>query len=149
MFYDFPKKDSNNRRSIIIKKDFGIEYKIGSNLIINGRSTTIVASSDNGVTVFDLFGEILSEDDMRAMLFENGISDIYNSKSLILRCCLLLIDLNNNIDITKTEYSYPKLSTITRLPNQTKTCSTTSTIDIREVKRDQHHIIKYTKDLMP
>ena len=47
-----------------------------------------------GVTVFDLFGEILTPDDMKGLLVRNGISpDNYEGTRLAMRCLLLLLDL--------------------------------------------------------
>ena len=47
-----------------------------------------------GITVFDLFGEILTNEDMKSLLSRNGIPpENYEGTRLAIRCLLLLLDL--------------------------------------------------------
>ena len=63
--------------------------------ISDEKNGIYLASSRFGITIFDLFSEILQDNDMRHFLRENKIDDTnYNQASLILRCFLLLLDLN-------------------------------------------------------
>ena len=55
---------------------------------------TLIASSGMGVTIFDLFGEILTPNDMKGLLQRNGIApENYEGTRLAIRCLLLLLDL--------------------------------------------------------
>ena len=85
---------STNCRSVII--DEVIDGDLGSVVRIGSIEGTYLASSKLGVTVFDLFGEILDEVDLRRFLKENEIDkcDEFDRAGLILRSFLLLVDLN-------------------------------------------------------
>ena len=48
-----------------------------------------------GITVFDLFNEIITEYDMQKFLDENSISGVFSGASLILRAFLLMVDMAN------------------------------------------------------
>ena len=51
-----------------------------------------------GVTVFDLFNEVLSQTDLESFLHSHGINyGDYRGHGLILRSFLLLVDLCKNI----------------------------------------------------
>ena len=57
----------------------------------SGSKGSIIASSAMGVTIFDLFGEIFSENDMINFLKENGIDpNGLIGGGLAIRCFLLL-----------------------------------------------------------
>ena len=47
-----------------------------------------------GLTIFNLFREIMSEKDMKYFLLSHGIKDNFDGNSLPLRCLLLLMDLS-------------------------------------------------------
>lgn len=47
-----------------------------------------------GLTIFDLFREIMSEKDMKYFLLSHGIKERFDGNSLALRCLLLLMDLS-------------------------------------------------------
>ena len=47
-----------------------------------------------GITVFDLFGEIMTVDDMHRFLKKMGVNEGYSGAALILRSFLVLMDLN-------------------------------------------------------
>ena len=58
---------------------------------------TKIADSDMGVTVFDLFNEVLSQSDLESFLHSHGINyGDYRGHGLILRSFLLLVDLSKN-----------------------------------------------------
>ena len=58
--------------------------------------------SEMGITVFDLFGEILTNEDMKGLLSRNGISpENYEGTRLAIRCLLLLLDLGKVCDKIK------------------------------------------------
>lgn len=60
---------------------------------------TLIASSEMGITIFDLFGEILTPDDMKGLLQRNGIApENYEGTRLAIRCLLLLLDLGKVCD---------------------------------------------------
>ena len=72
----------------------------------------LIASSWMGITVFDLFNEIIAEDDMHKFLKDKGPKGIaekdYNGAALVLRCFLLLVDLSNGIkQTTVKEIEHP------------------------------------------
>ena len=54
----------------------------------------MIASSKMGITVFDLFGEIMTVDDMHRFLKKMGVNEGYSGAALILRSFLVLMDLN-------------------------------------------------------
>jgi hypothetical protein len=81
-------------RSIYIDRGECLASPIGA-IIDNGtRSGELVASSTMGLTIFDLFREIMSDKDMKYFLLSHGIKDRFDGNSLALRCLLLLIDLS-------------------------------------------------------
>jgi len=61
----------NDRRSLTVtNKNFDSE--IGQQIILNGQKGIYVASSGLGITIFDLFSEILQESDMKRFLRDHG-----------------------------------------------------------------------------
>ena len=72
-------------------------YGVSSNMFwfFNSPKGALIASSSMGVTVFDLFNEIITRNDMIRFISDNGITEQdYEGAALILRCFLLLMDLN-------------------------------------------------------
>ena len=69
---------------------------IGEVIKTNGREGIYLASSQLGITIFDLFSEILEEADLRQFLIEHHVeaSMFKDMSALILRAFLLLVDLN-------------------------------------------------------
>ena len=61
-------------------------------------SGQVIASSKMGITVFDLFGEIMTVDDMHRFLKKMGVNEGYSGAALILRSFLVLMDLNKVCD---------------------------------------------------
>ncbi len=81
-------------RSIYIDRGECLASPIGETIDNGTRSGELVASSTMGLTIFDLFREIMTEKDMKYFLLSHGIKDRYDGNSLALRCLLLLMDLS-------------------------------------------------------
>ena len=47
-----------------------------------------------GITIFDLFNEIMTEEDMKRFLFTNGINEEFFGHGLALRSLLQMIELS-------------------------------------------------------
>jgi len=83
----------NNCRKVLI--DDVVNGDLGSAATIGNVQGTYLASSKLGITVFDLFAEILDEVDLRRFLKEHQIdSQDFDHAGLVLRSFLLLVDLN-------------------------------------------------------
>merc|ERR1739838_1047168 len=85
----------NQGRSIIVNQSLQ-SNNIGEVIHTNGREGIYLASSQLGITIFDLFSEILEEADLRQFLIEHHVetSMFKDMSALILRAFLLLVDLN-------------------------------------------------------
>ena len=61
----------NDRRSLTVTNKI-FDSEIGQQIILNGQKGIYVASSGLGITIFDLFSEILQESDMKRFLRDHG-----------------------------------------------------------------------------
>ena len=61
----------NDRRSLTVTNKI-FDSEIGQQIILNGKKGIYVASSGLGITIFDLFSEILQESDMKRFLRDHG-----------------------------------------------------------------------------
>merc|ERR1711935_407105 len=92
----------NNRRKVLIDDVFNGD--LGSAATIGNVQGTYLASSKLGITVFDLFAEILDEVDLRRFLKEHQIdSQDFDHAGLVLRSFLLLVDLNQQRKQTQSQ----------------------------------------------
>ena len=64
---------------------------------VDNQSGTLLANDQMGLTVFDLFGEILTVSDMENYLSKNSINvnDFPTTSALAIRCFLLLLDTSD------------------------------------------------------
>jgi len=78
-------------RSIFIEKRDNLE--IGSELEVAGQSGVVIASSEMGITVFDLFNEIMTVEDMVRFLKQNQVEGEYFGAGLVLRTFIQMLDM--------------------------------------------------------
>ena len=90
-------------RSIYIDRGKCLAQPIGATINNGTRPGQLVASSAMGLTIFDLFREIMSEKDLKYFLLSNGITDHFDGNSLALRSMLLLMDLSGILRLDLTE----------------------------------------------
>merc|ERR1711892_1053892 len=91
----------NNCRKVLI--DDVVNGDLGSAATIGNVQGTYLASSKLGITVFDLFAEILDEVDLRRFLYKHQVnSDEFDRAGLVLRSFLLLVDLNQQQQQTQS-----------------------------------------------
>ena len=64
-----------SHRSIVVGETL-TKYAIGESVMTNGRAGTYLASSQLGITAFDLFSEILNEKDLKLFLTSNQVYTI-------------------------------------------------------------------------
>ena len=78
--------------------------KLNLNSSVGNLKGTLVATSEDGLTVFDLFGEILTIADMKQMIQENDIPlcDFTNDMALGIRCFMLFLDLASKTPKTES-----------------------------------------------
>lgn len=114
-----------SHRSIVVGEKL-TKYTIGESVMANGRAGTYLASSQLGITVFDLFSEILNEKDLKLFLTSNQI-DITGFKdlaALVLRAFLLLVDLND------PNYSVEPQSSMVLIEEDTEDITVTARDDL-------------------
>ena len=70
---------------------------------VDGRIGTLLANDQMGVTIFDLFGEIMTVPDMENYLSKNlvKVNDFQTATALAIRCFLLLLDSTKEIPDSK------------------------------------------------
>ncbi|CAG5082854.1 Oidioi.mRNA.OKI2018_I69.PAR.g10221.t1.cds [Oikopleura dioica] len=90
-------------RSIYIDRGECLAQPIGATINNGTRPGQLVASSAMGLTIFDLFREIMSEKDLKYFLLSHGITDHFDGNSLALRSMLLLMDLSGILRLDLTE----------------------------------------------
>ena len=61
----------NEKRSLTVTSNI-FDSEVGQQIILNGQKGIYVASSGLGITIFDLFSEILQESDMKRFLRDHG-----------------------------------------------------------------------------
>jgi hypothetical protein len=67
---------------------------VGEEVVIVGGKCRVIACSDMGVTIFDLFGEIMDQNDIRSFLEDNSIEcATYSYGALVARLVIFLIDI--------------------------------------------------------
>lgn len=105
-------------RSIYIDRGESLAQPIGATINNGTRPGQLVASSAMGLTIFDLFREIMSEKDLKYFLLSHGITDQFDGNSLALRSMLLLMDLSGIMRLDLTEKNAEEEDAIEEVVNE-------------------------------
>ena len=65
--------------------------EIGDEISFKDLKGTLLASNTMGITIFDLFSEIIEESDMKKFLEINGIKEQFTGAGLVLRTFLAIL----------------------------------------------------------
>lgn len=84
----------SDKKRALYTNDLYSTNNVGDIVPAGGSEGTLIASSSMGVTMFDLFGEIMTESDMKHFLNSHGVREQFRPGALSVRCFILLMDLN-------------------------------------------------------
>ena len=85
--------------------------KIGSKMIVGNTEGILVAASSLGLSIFDLFNEVLTADDMQKFLKQNNVFENHFGAGLIIRTLLLILDFATGEKL-QNSYFYSHFETI-------------------------------------